>query len=89
MDLEHEKSQVLKLLDRERLTLNTVENVEHFSPAEILLKTALGRLKICGANLRLEDLSKEGGSVLLIGKIDTLSFSDIKPKGSFFKDLLK
>ena len=89
MDLEHEKTQVLELRDRERLTLNTVENVEHFSPTEILLKTAFGKLKICGANLRLEDLSKESGSVFLIGKIDILSFSDIKPKGSFFKDLLK
>ena len=88
MDIQHEKNQVLELKNRERLTVNAVENVEHFQETEILLKTALGRLKICGSNLRLEDLSKETGAVFLVGKIDTVSFSEIR-KRHFFRDLLK
>ena len=89
MDMKHEKDQVLELKNRERLTVNLVENVEHFQETEILLKTALGRLRISGSGLKLEDLSKDGGTVFLVGKIDTLGFSDIKEKGSFLKDLLK
>ncbi len=89
MDIQHEKNQVLELSNRERLTVDLVENVEHFQETEIRLKTAFGRLRVCGSGLRLEDLSKDSGTVFLVGKIDTLSFSDIKEKGSFLKDLLK
>ena len=89
MDIQHEKNQVLELRNRERLTVNLVENVEHFQSSEIILKTAFGKLKISGSNLRLEDLSKESGAIFLVGKIDTVGFSEIKEKGSFFKDLLK
>ena len=89
MDIQLEKTQVLEIKNREKLTVNLVENVEHFSPSEILLKTALGKLKIGGSNLRLEDLSKQNGQVALTGKVDTVSFSDIKDKRSFFKDILK
>ena len=89
MDMQHEKDQVLEIKNRERLTVNLVENVEHFQETEILLKTAFGRLRISGSGLKLEDLSKDGGTVFLVGKIDTLGFSDIKEKGSFLKDLLK
>ena len=70
MDIQLEKTQILELKNRERLTVNMVENVEHFSPSEILLKTATGRLKIGGSNLRLEDLSKQNGGIA----ISTFSF---------------
>ena len=89
MDIQLEKTQVLEIKNRERLAVNLVENVEHFSPSEILLKTALGKLKIGGSNLRLEDLSKQNGQVSLTGKVDTVSFTDIKDKRSFFKDILR
>ena len=89
MDIQLEKSQILEIKNRERLTVNLVENVEHFSPSEIVLKTALGKLKIGGSNLRLEDLSKQNGAVVLTGKVDLVSFADVKDKRSFFKDILK
>lgn len=89
MEMQLEKSQVLELKNREKLTVNLVENVEHFSGSEVLLKTATGKLKICGSNLRLEDLSKQNGGIALSGKVDAISFADIKDKRSFFKDILK
>ena len=89
MDAQFEKMQVLELKNREALTVNLVENVEHFSPSEILLKTAKGRLKISGSELNIEDLSKQNGGIELTGKIDALSFADIKEKHSFFKDILR
>ena len=89
MDMPLEKTQVLELKNRERLTVNMVENAELFSPSEIILKTATGRLKICGENLNLEDLSTQNGGMILTGKVDTISFSEIKNKHNFFKDILK
>lgn len=89
MEPKSGKNQVLELKNRERLSVDSVENVEHFSPSETVLKTAFGRLKICGGELRLEDLSKESGGILLTGRIDSLSFSENRQKHSFFKDLLK
>ena len=89
MDNQVEKAQVLELKNRETLTVNLVENVEHFSQSEILLKTATGNLKICGNGLKLEDLSQKSGGILLTGKIDSEAFADIKEKHSFFKDILR
>lgn len=89
MEAQLPKTQVLELKNREKVTVNLVENVEHFSPSEILLKTATGKLKIGGSNLNLEDLSKQSGGVVLTGKIDSLVFADIKEKHSFFKDILR
>ena len=89
MDVQLEKTQVLELKNREKLTVNLVENVEHFSPSEILLKTATGKLRIGGSGLKLEDLSKQSGGIALTGKIDSMTFSEIKEKRSFFKDILK
>ena len=89
MDVQLEKNQVLELKNREKLTVNLVENVEHFSASEVLLKTATGRLKIGGSNLRLEDLSKQSGGIAMTGKVDAMVFSDIKEKHSFFRDILK
>ena len=83
------KTQVLELKNRERVTVNLVENVEHFSQSEILLKTATGNLKISGKDLNLEDLSKQDGGIVLTGKIDSMIFADIKEKHSFFKDILR
>lgn len=81
--------QKLILEDRERLTIGLVENVESFTEEEILLKTALGGLLICGKNLKMEDLSIENGSILLTGKVNKMEFSEIKEKHSFFKDLFR
>ena len=89
MDMQNEKNQTLELKNRERLTVNLVENVEHFSSSEVVLKTATGKLKIGGSNLRLEDLSKQNGGIVISGKVDTVSFADIRDKRSFFKDILK
>lgn len=89
MDIQIEKTQVMELRNREKLTVNLVENVEHFSPSEILMKTATGKMKICGNNLKLEDLSKQSGGIVLTGKVDAVNFTDIKEKHSFFKDILK
>jgi len=89
MDIQAEKTQVLELKNRERLTVNLVENVEHFSPSEVVLKTATGRLKISGAALRLEDLSRQNGGIVISGRVDSAGFSEIKEKHSLFKDILK
>lgn len=89
MDVQIEKSQVLEVKNREKLAVNLVENVEHFSASEISLKTATGRLKIGGSNLKLEDLSKQSGGIVLTGKIDSMVFAEIKEKRSFFKDMLR
>lgn len=90
MDIkELEISQKLELTDRKRFMVNAVQNVEHFTDSEIILKTAKGGLKIVGTNLNLEDLSKENANISVTGKIDAMEFFEKKEKGSFFKDLFK
>ena len=84
-----EARQVLRLENREHFSVGLVENVESFSDEEIVLKTALGGLLVCGSNLRLDDFSKEQEIVSVIGKIDKMEFTEIKEKHSFFKNMFK
>ena len=76
----NDKSQVLSLLDRSKLSVGLVENVESFSDSEIVLKTALGGLCVSGKGLKMEDLSIENGEIVLTGKIDKMDYVDIKEK---------
>ncbi len=85
----NDKNQVLSLLDRSKLSVGLVENVESFSDSEIVLKTALGGLYVSGKGLKLEDLSIENGEIVLTGKIDKMDYMDIKEKRSFFRDLFR
>lgn len=83
------KNQVLTLENRERFAVGAVENVESFSENEILLKTEFGGLCISGRNLRLEDFGAENGSIMLTGRVDSMVFSEIKEKRSFFRDMFR
>ncbi len=84
-----DKNQMLTLENRSRFTVSLVENAESFSEEEILLKTALGGLKVTGKNLKLEDLSMENGTVILTGTVDKMEFMDIKEKAGFFRGLFR
>ncbi len=84
-----DKNQMLTLENRSRFTVSLVENAESFSEEEILLKTALGGLRVTGKNLKLEDLSMENGTIILTGTVDKMEYTDIKEKGGFFRGLFR
>ena len=83
-----EKPQKLTLDDRRRLTLTGVEEVESFDENAVVLNTNLGTLVVRGRELRLRQLSVDGGQVAVDGQVDALLYEETRQKGGFFARLL-
>lgn len=70
-----------------------VADVLSFDVAEILLETELGMLLIKGKDLHVNRLSLEKGEIDIEGRIDSLTYSDVKdyskPKENFFGRLFQ
>ena len=79
--------QTVTLVERETLALNGVNNVESFDEEFVSLSTARGRVCVEGEGLKIESLSKDGGNILICGKINGVYYSDepTKAKGLFGK----
>lgn len=77
--------QTMTLVNRERLTLNGVNNVESFDDEFLALSTERGRVCVEGENLKIESLSKDGGDIMIVGKVSGVYYSDepTKTKGIF------
>ena len=75
--------------NREKITLNGVNNIESFEEDHIILKTALGEVCIEGENLKVESLTKESGEILIIGKINGLFYKDKFNEKGFLRKLFK
>jgi len=89
MENETGKDQVLTVINREIFKGGLVEDILSFTDEEIVLKTKLGGLRVCGKGLKLSDFSVENGTIELMGKVNSAVFSEIKEKRSFLKGLFR
>lgn len=69
------------LTDRASGMLNGVLDILSFDINEILLETEQGMLMIKGKDLHVNRLTLEKGEMDITGRIDSLLYSDISPKG--------
>lgn len=77
----------LTLNEREKLTLTGVHEVVSFDDATVILRTSLGMLTVQGRELKLKNLSQDGGQVTIDGKISALSYEEPKAPGGFWRRL--
>ncbi len=80
--------QEIKILDRSRLTVTGVEDVQSFDDRSIILKSNHGMMAIDGEALRISDLSVETGVLHVEGNIGGVIFfepSEPKKKRGFFR----
>lgn len=81
------------LANRKNGAFSGVVDVLSFDVAEILLETELGMLLIKGHDLHVNRLSLEKGEIDIEGRIDSLTYSDVKSAGkqaeSFFGRLFR
>lgn len=75
------KSHKVLLVNRKSGAFNGVVDVLSFDVAEILLETELGMLLIKGQDLHVNRLSLEKGEVDIEGRIDSLTYSEVKSPG--------
>jgi sporulation protein YabP len=82
------KSHKVLLANRKSGVFSGVVDVLSFDVAEILLETELGMLDIKGKDLHVNRLSLEKGEVDIEGRIDSLTYSEIKSAGKQAESLL-
>lgn len=79
----------LTLDGRKRLTMTGVTEVVSFDDETVLLRTGMGSLLVQGRELKLKNLSPEGGQVALEGTVTALSYEEPRESGGFFRRLLR
>ena len=75
------KSHKVLLVNRKTGAFSGVLDVLSFDVSEILLETELGMLLIKGHDLHVNRLSLEQGEIDVEGRIDALTYSDVKTAG--------
>lgn len=82
----------LNLENRKKLTLSGVLEVLSFNDEKILLNTQLGSLIIKGNALKMNKLDVQNGDVVIVGNINSLTYSQSQQKKdteSIIKKLFK
>ena len=88
MDKE-ELKYTLTLTDGRELRLNSVEGVLLFDEGAVSLSLGGGRVEITGENLKIEELTKEQGEILVTGRVDSISFEGARDVKGVFAKLFK
>ena len=82
--VEKEKRSLLTLRDRSEIEVDGVVDVVSFDGNSLRLKTVLGELTVDGEDLRVGELSLEGGRVSAKGRILGLYYTEAREKKSRF-----
>ncbi len=67
---------LLTLDARRRLTVSGVQEVASFDENAIAMTTQLGSLRVRGSGLHIEQLSLDGGDLLVSGTVDALVYEE-------------
>ena len=87
---EREIEQVIKIVNGKVLTVNGVKDIVGFDEGVILLTTSNGKLTVEGKDLRIESLNKNGGELLINGKISGVYKSDAEQaRHTFFSKIFR
>ena len=78
------------LVDRKRLEITGVEEVESFDENSIIMSTSQGDLTVRGEGLHIETLSLDGGALRVEGTVESLTYEDrIEDRGSLWSRLFR
>ncbi len=66
----------ITVVDRKSMTLDGVENVLGFDEGYVAISTSLGDVHIEGEGLKIENLSKEKGEILISGRPSAIYYKE-------------
>ena len=84
MDGQPQLPHKLILNERRQLTMTGVTEVVSFDDATVVLRTVLGTLEVQGQQLKLKNLSLDGGQVTIDGHISALYYEEPREKRRFW-----
>ena len=79
----------VSLVNRKRMGITGVEDVDCFNEQIVILRTPIGMLTVSGATLNISHLNLEEGRVEIEGEFDALEYSGGKKAGGFFGRLFR
>ena len=78
------------LVDRKRLEITGVIEVESFDESSIVMSTSQGDLTVRGEDLHIETLSLDGGALKVDGTVESLTYEDrAEDKGGLWSRLFR
>ena len=78
------------LVDRKRLEITGVIEVESFDENSIVMSTSQGDLTVRGEGLHIETLSLDGGALKVDGTVESLTYEDsVDDRGSLWSRLFR
>ena len=78
------------LVDRKRLEITGVIEVESFDENAVVMSTSQGNLTVRGEGLHIETLSLDGGALKVDGTVESLTYEDsVDDRGSLWSRLFR
>ena len=81
----------LTMVNREKMTVTGVEDVESFDDDKVIAYTTDGIMTVKGADFRINRLNVEDGELEIEGQIDSVEYADghKSDKGGFFSKIFR
>lgn len=91
MEEKRNSEHKITMLDREKLTVSGVEDVDSFDEDKVVAYTARGVMTVKGADFRINRLNVEDGELEIEGDVDSIEYADghKTDKGGFFSKIFK
>lgn len=83
------KENILRLANRNDLSIVGVEKVISFSPTQILLVAMDSQMQILGSNLQTTKLDEQNGELCVSGLINSIKWSSAPEKIPLLKRIFK
>lgn len=84
--MEQSEQHLISIENRKRFTATQIEAVEAFSPTQLVLSYAGGRIIVSGSEMKITAFSKSSGSFAASGTFNSVKYAQ---KGLGIKKLFK
>ena len=83
------KENIIRLINRNDLSISGVNKVVSFSPNQIILVCLDCQITICGEQLQTIKLDEENGEIVVQGLINSIKWNEKKEKIGLIKRIFK
>ena len=90
--MEENRKHTISMVNREKLVVCDVEDVESFDEEKVCILTSMGMLTVLGSDFRMHKLDVEAGQLVIEGIVDELKYSENhrqNGQGGFFSRLFQ
>lgn len=72
--MENSEQHIVTVENRKRITATQIESVDQFSPTQLVLSYAGGKIVVAGSSMKITSFSKAGGTLTAAGTINSVKY---------------